>query len=79
MFGLGPLEIVVIGALAVNSPLGWPVIPAHVELAKVDTQYGKGPNILNRLRGGLAGSDRVRQTESASDSSVSLNRSRFSR
>ena len=22
---------------------GWPVIPAHVELAKVDSQYGKGP------------------------------------
>jgi len=42
-----------LSALAVNSPLGWPVIPAHVELAKVDTQYGKGPNILNRLRGGL--------------------------
>ncbi len=32
---------------------GWAVIPAHLELAKVDTQYGKGPNILNRLRTGL--------------------------
>src|SRR5258708_5128353 len=24
---------------------GWLVIPAHVELSKVDTQFGKGPNI----------------------------------
>ncbi len=28
---------------------GWLVIPAHVELSKVDSQFGKGPNILNRL------------------------------
>lgn len=32
---------------------GWSVIPAHLELSKVDTQYGKGPNILNRLKIGL--------------------------
>jgi chromosome partitioning protein len=32
---------------------GWLVIPAHVELSKVDTQFGKGPNILNRLNGGI--------------------------
>jgi chromosome partitioning protein len=32
---------------------GWSVIPAHLELSKVDTQYGKGPNILNRLKTGL--------------------------
>jgi chromosome partitioning protein len=29
-------------------------VGAHLELAKVDTQFGKGPNILNRLRHGLA-------------------------
>ncbi|HEX4942964.1 MAG TPA: ParA family protein [Usitatibacteraceae bacterium] len=40
--------------LFVDSALGWVVIPAHLELAKVDTQFGKGPNILNRLRAGLA-------------------------
>jgi chromosome partitioning protein len=28
---------------------GWPVIPAHVELSKVDAQSGKGPQVLNRL------------------------------
>jgi chromosome partitioning protein len=32
---------------------GWGVIPAHLELSKVDTQYGKGPNILNRLKIGV--------------------------
>lgn len=34
-------------------PQRWAIIPAHLELAKVDTQFGKGPNILNRLRLGL--------------------------
>jgi chromosome partitioning protein len=29
---------------------GWQLLPAHLELAKVDTQFGKGPNILNRLK-----------------------------
>jgi chromosome partitioning protein len=43
-----------LSGLASDSPLGWPVIPAHIELAKVDTQFGKGPNILYRLRSGLA-------------------------
>jgi chromosome partitioning protein len=42
-----------LAALAVVTPLGWPIIPAHMELAKVDTQFGKGPNILNRLRNGM--------------------------
>ncbi len=42
-----------LSALAVDTPLGWPVIPSHLELAKVDTQFGKGPNVLNRLRTGL--------------------------
>jgi len=32
---------------------GWLVIPAHVELSRVDTQFGKGPNILNRLNLGI--------------------------
>ena len=32
---------------------GWLVIPAHVELSKVDTQFGKGPNVLNRLNVGI--------------------------
>jgi len=32
---------------------GWLVIPAHVELSKVDTQFGEGPNVLNRLNTGI--------------------------
>lgn len=32
---------------------GWLAIPAHVELSKVDTQFGKGPNVLNRLNQGI--------------------------
>jgi chromosome partitioning protein len=33
--------------------MGW-LIPAHAELIKVDSLYGKGPHILNRLNHGLA-------------------------
>jgi chromosome partitioning protein len=29
------------------------LIPAHAELIKVDSMFGKGPNILNKLREGL--------------------------
>ncbi|MCE2946890.1 MAG: ParA family protein [bacterium] len=29
------------------------IIPAHLELSKVDTQLGKGPNALNRLSAGI--------------------------
>src|SRR5471030_1932618 len=31
---------------------GWPVIPSHLDLSKVDTQFGKGPQALNRLNQG---------------------------
>jgi chromosome partitioning protein len=33
---------------------GWPVIPAHVELSKVDSQLGRGPQALNRLQSGIS-------------------------
>jgi len=32
-----------------NSSIGWKIIPSHLDLSKVDTQFGKGPNVLNRL------------------------------
>jgi chromosome partitioning protein len=35
-------------------PLGWELVPANLELSKVDTQFGKGPNVLNRLKLGIA-------------------------
>jgi chromosome partitioning protein len=39
--------------LALEWPtLGW-LIPAHAELIKVDSLFGKGPNVLNRLNHGL--------------------------
>ncbi len=28
---------------------GWSLLPAHLELAKIDTQFGKGLNILHKL------------------------------
>jgi len=44
--------------------MGW-LIPAHAELIKVDSLFGKGPQVLNRLRHGLGdfitrlGDDRI--------------------
>ena len=29
------------------------IIPAHLDLSKVDTQFGKGPHVLNRLNQGI--------------------------
>ncbi len=39
--------------LAVDWPGIGRLIPAHTELIKVDSLFGKGPNILNRLNQGL--------------------------
>lgn len=32
---------------------GWKLIPAHLDLSRVDTQFGKGPHALNRLNAGI--------------------------
>lgn len=32
---------------------GWKIIPSHLDLSKVDTQFGRGPNVLNRLNAGI--------------------------
>lgn len=32
---------------------GWSVIPSHLDLSKVDSQFGKGPQALNRLNAGI--------------------------
>lgn len=32
---------------------GWYMIPAHLDLTKVDTQFGKGPRALQRLNSGI--------------------------
>jgi chromosome partitioning protein len=41
--------------LAHPTAAGWWIIGSNLEVSKVDTQFGKGPNILNRLKTGLAG------------------------
>jgi len=37
-------------SITCDTARGWLLLPAHLELAKVDTQFGKGPNILNKLK-----------------------------
>lgn len=32
---------------------GLKIIPSHLDLSRVDTQFGKGPNVLNRLNQGI--------------------------
>jgi chromosome partitioning protein len=32
---------------------GLKIIPSHLDLSKVDTQFGKGPHVLNRLNAGI--------------------------
>ena len=32
---------------------GWSIIPSHLDLSKVDTQFGKGPRALQRLQAGI--------------------------
>lgn len=36
-----------------QSDCGWSIIPAHLDLSKVDTQFGKGPRALQRLNAGI--------------------------
>ena len=43
-----------LGSLIKQGLGGWLVIPAHLELSKVDSQLGKGPQALNRLNSGIA-------------------------
>ncbi len=46
--------------------LGW-LIPAHAELIKVDSLFGKGPNIINRLKTGLSDLAMAAQDKGQSD------------
>lgn len=36
-----------------QSGAGWYIIPSHLDLSKVDSQFGKGPQALNRLNAGI--------------------------
>jgi chromosome partitioning protein len=42
-----------LGQLIISCGRGWQLLAGHLELSKVDTQFGKGPNVLNRLKLGL--------------------------
>jgi chromosome partitioning protein len=42
-----------LGQLARASSCGWSIIPSHLDLSKVDTQFGKGPQALYRLSAGI--------------------------
>ena len=39
-----------LGELIREAQYGGDIIASHLELSKVDTQFGKGPNVLNRLK-----------------------------
>jgi len=36
-----------------DSGSGWSIIPSHLDLSKVDSLFGKGPQALNRLNAGI--------------------------
>jgi chromosome partitioning protein len=38
-----------LGNIIQDTGRGWSLLPAHLELAKIDTQFGKGLNILHKL------------------------------
>lgn len=42
-----------LAALVRDSGAGWSIIPSHLDLSKVDSQFGKGPHALNRLNTGI--------------------------
>ncbi len=42
-----------LAALIRDSGAGWAIIPSHLDLSKVDSQFGKGPHALNRLNAGI--------------------------
>ena len=42
-----------LAALACRTRNGWQLVPSHIELSKIDTQFGKGPTVLNRLAAAL--------------------------
>ncbi len=46
-------ELKTLSELVHETPSGAHVIPAHFELSKVDSLFGKGPKIINRLKSGI--------------------------
>jgi len=46
-------EVKPLAELIRTSDCGWSIIPSHLDLSKVDTQFGKGPRALQRLGAGI--------------------------
>ena len=42
-----------LASLTCGTRNGWKLVPSHIELSKVDSQFGKGPAILGRLAAAL--------------------------
>ena len=42
-----------LASLTCSTRNGWKLVPSHIELSKVDSQFGKGPTILGRLAAAL--------------------------
>ena len=42
-----------LASLMVATRNGWSLVPSHIELSKIDTQFGKGPAVLSRLAAAL--------------------------
>ncbi len=42
-----------LASLTCSTRNGWKLVPSHIELSKVDSQFGKGPAILGRLAAAL--------------------------
>jgi len=49
-----------LSALSYRTRNGWQLVPSHIELSKVDTQFGKGPTVLNKLASALERESRDR-------------------
>jgi chromosome partitioning protein len=53
LYGFYCHEAALAGLIRLVNGAGWKLIPAHLDLSKIDTQFGKGPNVLNRLNAGI--------------------------
>lgn len=53
LYGFYCHEAALAGLIRLVNGSGWKMIPSHLDLSKVETQFGKGPNVLNRLNAGI--------------------------
>ena len=53
LYGFYSVSASLAGLIKFVPNAGWKIIPSHLDLSKVDTQFGRGPNVLNRLNAGI--------------------------